>query len=201
MLRLMFETAARIDQSVSMTPDDIDADECQVCLKAQKGHDAGWVKVSGAMMEKLLVLPKKFTRNPRTGKLLEQRVFGYNSSTSYNNRWKTICKKAGIPYLSAHAAGRHGFFMELVVRQNVNPIDAAEAGRWSDPSLPTRVYAHPETDEASLREHFRTKPVQAKNSKAPKARKRKEIQMLNNPLLRGRLLVRIQSGSPVKRAL
>lgn len=173
MLRLMFETAARIDQAVSMTPIDIDAEKCQVFLKAQKGHAEGWVKVSAAMMEELVALPKKLTRSPRTGKLLEQRVFGYNSKTSYNNRWKTICKKAGIPYLSAHAAGRHGFFTELVVRQNVNPIDAAEAGRWSDASLPMRVYAHPETDESALREHFRTKPVQPTKAKQPKALKKK----------------------------
>lgn len=168
LVRFMFETAARIDQATSVTPSDIDPDEFQVWLKAQKGHDARWVKVSNAMMAELLSLPEKFTRNPLTGKLLEQRVFGYNSSTSYNGRWITICKKAGIPYLSAHAAGRHGFFTELVVRQGVNPIDAAKAGRWSDAYLPLRVYAHPEADEASLREKFRTKPVQANNQKPTK---------------------------------
>lgn len=173
LVRFMFETAARIDQAVSLTPNDIDVDDCQVWLKAQKGHDARWVKVSKEMMGELVALPKKLTRNPRTGKLLEQRVFGYNSSTSYNNRWKTICKKANIQYLSAHAAGRHGFFTELVVRQNVNPIDAAEAGRWSDASLPMRVYAHPETDESALREHFRTKPVQSKKIKQSKSPKNK----------------------------
>lgn len=173
LLKFMFETAARIDQAVSMTPDNIDADECQVFLKAQKGHDATWVKVSEEMMGELLVLPVKRTRSPKSGKLLEQRVFGYNSPTSYNNRWKTICKKAGIPYLTAHAAGRHGFFTELVVRQNVNPIDAAQAGRWSDPSLPMRIYAHPQTDESALREQFRTKPVQPNKSKPLKALKLK----------------------------
>lgn len=173
LLRFMFETAARIDQAVSLTSSDIDPDECQIWLKAQKGHDAMWVKVSKRMMAELLALPKKLTRNPRTGKLLEHRVFGYNSSTSYNSRWKSICKKAGINYLSAHAAGRHGFFTELVVRQNVNPIDAAKAGRWSDASLPLRVYAHPETNEAAVREKFRTKPVQLKKLKSPKARKNK----------------------------
>lgn len=173
LLRFMFETAARIDQAVSLTRSDIDSDECQVWLKAQKGHDATWVKVSEAMMEELLALSEKLTRNPRTGRVLEPRVFGYNSSTSYNNRWKTICKKAGISYLSAHAAGRHGFFTELVVRQNVNPIAAADAGRWSDASLPMRVYAHPETDEGALREQFRTKPVQSKKKKPLKLPKTK----------------------------
>ncbi|MBR2657221.1 MAG: tyrosine-type recombinase/integrase [Loktanella sp.] len=173
MVRFMFETAARIDQAISMTPDDIDPVECKVWLKAQKGHDAGWVKVSKAMMVELVALARKLTRNPRTGKVLEQRVFGYNSSTSYNNRWKTICKKAGIPYLSAHAAGRHGYYTELVVRQDVNPLKAAKAGRWADASLPMRIYAHPETDESALREHFRTKPVQSKKQKQPKLLKHK----------------------------
>lgn len=173
LLRFMFETAARIDQAVSLKPSDLDPGESQVWLKAQKGHDAMWVKVSDAMMAEMLALPKKLTRNPRTGKLLEERVFGYNSSTSYNNRWKTICKKAGIPYLSAHAAGRHGFFTELVVRQNVNPIVAADAGRWSDASLPMRVYAHPETDEAALRERFRTNSVQSPSQKTRKPLRKK----------------------------
>lgn len=166
LLRFMFETAARIDQAVSLRPSDIDVDGCQVWLKAQKGHEADWVKVSKEMMQELMSLPEKRTRNPHTRKLLEVRVFGYNSSTSYNNRWKTICKQAGIPYLSAHAAGRHGYFTELVVRQNVNPIDAADAGRWSDASLPMRVYAHPQTDESALREQIRTKPVQPQSKRS-----------------------------------
>ena len=173
LLRFMFETAARVDQAVSIVPTDVFPETGEVLLNAQKGHAKAMVKVSQEMMAEILALPVKRTRSPKTRKLLEQRVFGYNSSTSYNNRWKTICKKAGIPYLSAHAAGRHGFFTELVVRLNVNPIDAAKAGRWSDASLPLRVYAHPETDESALREHFRTKPVQSKNSKQLKAQKKK----------------------------
>jgi hypothetical protein len=171
LLRFMFETAARIDQAVSIVQADVFPDDGEVLLKAQKGHDEARIKVSQEMMAEILDLPVKRTRSPKTGKLLEQRVFGYTSATSYNNRWKTICKKADIPYLSAHAAGRHGFFTELVVRQNVNPIDAAKAGRWSDPSLPMRIYAHAETDEAGLRESFRTKPVQPKKSKNINSRK------------------------------
>lgn len=48
---------------------------------------------------------------------MHPRVFGYGSSTGYRKRWQTICKKAGISYLSAHSAGRHGFFTESVVPQ------------------------------------------------------------------------------------
>lgn len=42
--RFMFETAARIDQAVSLEPRDLDLMKRRVLLKAQKGHDAQWVK-------------------------------------------------------------------------------------------------------------------------------------------------------------
>ena len=127
-----------------------------------------------ASMAELVALKPKQPKNLKTGQLLSPRVFGYGSSTGYNNRWKTICKRAGIPYLSAHPAGRHGFFTELVVRQGVDPVTAAKAGRWSDPNLPMRIYAHAETDEAEVRARFRTNLVQDAGEKRPKALKSKK---------------------------
>lgn len=174
MLRFMFETAARIDQAISIEPEDLRPRSCEVRIKAQKGHPEGWITVSPQMMAELVALRPKQPKNLKTGELLSPRVFGYGSSTGYNNRWKTICKRAGIPYLSAHPAGRHGFFTELVVRQGVDPVTAAKAGRWSDPNLPMRIYAHAETDEAEVRARFRTNLVQDAGDKRPKARKSKK---------------------------
>ena len=164
MARFMFETAARIDQAVSLTPDDLRPEKAQVRVKAQKGHPESWITVSPEMMAELQELRPKRPHNRRTGAALPPRVFGYASSTGYNNRWKTICRRAGIPYLSAHAAGRHGFFTELVIRQGVDPVTAARAGRWSDANLPMSIYAHPESDEADIRARFRTRSVQANSS-------------------------------------
>lgn len=60
MARFMFETAARIDQAVSIGPDDLRQDTCEVFLKAQKGHPADWIAVSPQMMAELIALkPKK----------------------------------------------------------------------------------------------------------------------------------------------
>ncbi|MBU2866620.1 site-specific integrase [Pacificibacter marinus] len=156
MLRFMFETAARIDQAISLVPDDLDPHEPKVKLKAQKGHDQCQVTVSPEMMEELRALTPKRPRNRQTGQFFEARVFGYKTSTGYACRWRTICKQAKIPFLSAHAAGRHGYYTELVVRQGVDPVTAAKAGRWSDVALPLRIYAHDEDSEASVRAHFRT---------------------------------------------
>lgn len=163
--RFMFETAARIDQAVSISPGDLDLMNKRVRLKAQKGHPEQWVTISHAMMVELANLPPKRPKNRKTGKLMEARVFGYGSPTGYHGRWKTICKQAGIPYLSAHPAGRHGFFTELTVRQGVDPVEAARAGRWSDASLPMKTYAHAEQDEADIRERFRTDRVQVDERK------------------------------------
>jgi integrase len=160
LVRFMFETAARIDQAISVKPAEVFPESLAVSLKAQKGHPKCLVAVSPEMMDELTALKPKRPRNRKTGGFIEERLFGYGSSTGYNGRWKTICNAADIPYLSAHAAGRHGFYTELVVRQGVDPVTAAEAGRWSDVSLPLRVYAHSETDEAQIRALFRTKLVQ-----------------------------------------
>jgi len=174
LVRFMFETAARIDQAISIEPDDLRPAENKVRVKAQKGHPESWITVSPQMMDELLALPAKRPKNRKTGRLMKPRVFGYGSSTGYNTRWKTICKRAGIPYISAHPAGRHGFFTELVVRQGVDPVTAAKAGRWSDPNLPMRIYAHAETDEADVRARFRTNHVQEDPVQTPKQQKSKK---------------------------
>lgn len=88
LVRFMFETAARIDQAVSLEPDDLRPHENKVRVKAQKGHPESWITVSPQMMDELLALPPKRPKNRKTGKLMKARVFGYGSSTGYNTRWK-----------------------------------------------------------------------------------------------------------------
>ncbi len=173
LVRFMFETAARIDQAISLTPDDLDLANRKVFLKAAKGHQAQWVAISQGMMIELANLPPKRPYNRKLGYRMDPRVFGYGSSTGYNPRWKTICKAAGIPYISAHPAGRHGFYTELRVRQGADPVTAAAAGRWKSVSLPDQIYAHVEADESKIREQIRTGRVQSNMSISPNRLKKK----------------------------
>jgi len=193
LVRFMFETAARIDQAVSLEPDDLRPAENKVRVKAQKGHPESWITVSPQMMDELLALPAKRPKNRKTGKFMKPRVFGYGSSTGYNTRWKTICKRAGIPYLSAHPAGRHGFFTELVVRQGVDPVTAAKAGRWSDPNLPMpmRRRMRPMSEPVFVQTTYSRTLY-----KHPSSRNHRRNSAMNGSLLRGRLQVRILPGSP-----
>lgn len=172
--RFMFETAARVGQAVALEPRHLDLKNRRVWLKAQKGHSAGWVEISHEMMVELANLPPKRPVNLRTGEVKAARIFGYSDPSSYGKRWRTICKDAGIPFISAHPAGRHGFYTELTVRQGVDPVTAAKAGRWADATLPMRTYAHAELDEAAIRARFRTKPVQGRGGKVVNISKDKE---------------------------
>lgn len=167
----MFETAARVGQAVALRPADLDLPRGRVMLPAAKGHPAQWVAISTAMVARLANLKAKQPRARRGGQRLEARVFGYASPTSMHDRWRRICKAAGIAYIAPHAAGRHGFYTEMRVRQGLDPITAARAGRWSDPVLPDRIYAHSDADERVLRERAGTKPVHVAPEKKPKPRK------------------------------
>ena len=145
-------------------------------------------------------MPKR-RKNRKTEKFMKARVFGYGGPTGCSKRWRTICKRAGNPYLSAHRAGRHGFFTELVVRQGIDSVTAAKAGRWSDLNLPMKIYAHSETDEADVRALFRTLTVLSDRTIHPKVWKTTELVAMKYSLLRGRrcLKERRQSWSPKTR--
>ena len=54
------------------------------------------------------------------GRLMAEWVFGYASRCGPLKAWQAACKKASIPYLPPHSAGRHGFGQEMKVRQGVD---------------------------------------------------------------------------------
>lgn len=164
LVRFMFETGSRIDQAISLEPRHVDLRHRRVWLKAQKGHAAQWVEISHAMMVDLANLPPKCPKNRKTGEVHAARVFGYASRGGYRKAWRSICKAAGIDYLRAHEAGRHGFGTELMVRQRLDPVTVAKFGRWKSPQLVLSTYGHAEEEEGSIRARFRTKPVHEESS-------------------------------------
>lgn len=163
----LFETGARIDQAISLTPNDLDLNSQRFWIKAQKGHEAQWVTISTALTVTLANLAPRCPRGSRT-----PRVFGYATRSGMRKAWATICKEAGIEPLSPHSL-RHGFYTELRVRQRMDPVNAAKAGRWSNPSLPDSRYAHTTKSEQEIREAIRTNLVQRNNREPIKLMKRR----------------------------
>lgn len=166
----LFETGARIGQAVALRPTDLDLRNARVWLPAAKGHPAQWVAISMEMVVRLANLPAKRPHDRRTNRRLDPRVFGYADRGGPRKAWKRICRRAGIEALTPHCF-RHGFYTELRVRQGLDPITAARAGRWSNPSLPDRIYAHSDADERAIRAAIRTGHVQSESQKVVKPMK------------------------------
>lgn len=169
----MFETGARISQAIALRPDDLDFARRRVWLQSSKGHDAQWVAISQEMVVTLANLTPRQPYSRDRMKRLKARVFGYADRSGPRTAWKSACKRAGIPHLSPHAAGRHGFYTELRVRRGVDGVTAAAAGRWKDPALPDRIYAHAETAEEEIRRIIRSGDVQTDSAKPIKSLKKK----------------------------
>lgn len=111
------------------------------------------------------------------GKDAQERVFYWASQRSgdFYRKWRQACTDAGIEYLSPHAAGRHGFGTEAIVRRKIDPATAARDGRWSSPKVLLDTYAHAEDGSVSVQSAFRdgleaarTKLVQGKSGKVLK---------------------------------
>ena len=165
-LEFMFETGCRIGQLVAVTPDDLDLPQARVRLIAQKGHGPQWVAISTEMVVKLANLPARRPHNRKAGYKLSSRVFGYGDRTGFTTALRRACAAAGVDYRPPHQAGRHGYYTELRVRQGLAPHDVAQAGRWSNPGLPERTYAHSDVAERKMREQIRA--ANTSNRKAKK---------------------------------
>jgi hypothetical protein len=92
-------------------------------------------------------------------------VFGFASKDSPRKGWITACRKAGIPYLPPHSAGRHGFGQEMRVRQGIDKKAVEEFGGWSpEGDVVDKIYTHGEGSDAKILEAFRTGLVQAQKA-------------------------------------
>lgn len=146
----MFRHGYRVTQSVEMTRSrDMDLRRQMVRVHASKGHEAHWVQLDPEEVAMIANLPLPYRGSAR------DRVFGITNARNgaLYGRWKTACKRAGIPYLSPHAAGRHGYGTEMIVRQKVDPVSAAE-DKWSDPSVMLKVYSHSDDARVRVRDAF-----------------------------------------------
>jgi hypothetical protein len=167
----MFATGARVGQAVQMTPHHLaKLKEGKVTIPGAKGHADREITIPPELVAELANLKPKC---PRGWKREEKnkRVFGFASSCGPLKAWRRACKLAKIPYLSPHAAGRHGFGQEHVIRQGVDSKAVGKFGGWSDTVLLNRTYTHAEGFEDKILAGFRTGLVQAEKETGLKLRK------------------------------
>ena len=172
---LMFSTGARIGQAVAMTPKHLEhLDECKVTIPGAKGHEDRTISIPPELAEELKALPPKAPRGWANTKR-NLRVFGWASKDGPRKGWMTACKKASIPYLPPHSAGRHGFGQEMHVRRKIDKKAVEKVGGWSpEGDMVGRTYTHAEESDAKIVKALRTGRVQAEKRTGLKLRKKVE---------------------------
>lgn len=174
MALFMFETGARIGQATALTPKDLDLQNARVFMPSAKGTPAQWVTISMEMVVELANLkPRQPRKGPHGSKRSAPRVFGYAGKDGVYKAWKTACTKAGIELILPHAAGRHGFGTEMLVRQGLDPVTVAEAGRWAKTALLQKTYAHTEDSANKVQAALRTGRVQEQEAEQARELKKK----------------------------
>lgn len=161
----MFATGARVGQAVAMTPKHLEKlSEGKVTIPGAKGHADREISIPPELIAELANLKPKTPRGWDRTKKRNLRVFGFASSCGPLKAWRRACEQAKIPYLSPHAAGRHGFGQEHVIRQGVDSKAVGKFGGWSDTVLLARTYTHAEGSEGKILAAFRTGLVQAESA-------------------------------------
>lgn len=158
----MFTTGARVGQSTEMHPEKhLRLQSGKVIVPGAKGHEDREIEVP---MELIVELANLRPRTPRGWDRTDKRnlrVFGFAGRCGPLAGWRKACKAAGIPYIPPHAAGRHGFGQEHVIRQGTDDKAAGKYGGWRDTGLMRRTYTHAEGSEVKILAGFRTGLVQA----------------------------------------
>lgn len=157
----MFQTAARIGQATQIRFADLDAMNHRVWMPSAEGAPAQWVRLDPELAIELSKLRPRITRRKDGRKLPSDCLFGYLRKDGVYKTWRRVCRDAGIEAIMPHAAGRHGFGTDMLVRQGLDPVTVAKAGRWSGPKMLLERYAHPEDHEERILEAFRTGRVQS----------------------------------------
>lgn len=160
----MFMTGARIGQSTAIRRADLDLDNSRIWMPGAKGAAPQWVALDEQLARELSELGPRTTRLRDGRRQVSDRLFGYRRKDSLYRKWRSICRAAGIEEIMPHAAGRHGFGTEMVVRQGIDPVTVARAGRWADTQMLIKTYAHSEDHEDRVLAAFRTGRVQAEKS-------------------------------------
>lgn len=126
----MFETGARISEAINLRPGDIDEINRRANLGKTKNGEHYHASFSAELRAELSNL------TPRNG-----RIFGYKSRHSIYGPWATACKRANIPYIPPHQAGRHSLATTLE-KEGWSANAIAQAGRWKSVRLVQDTYIH-----------------------------------------------------------
>lgn len=137
--RFMFETAARVSEACRMTWDDVNLQLGTAYLSRTKTTPRK-VFLTRAMVVDLANIR---SRHPIL-------VFAAANRSTIKKRVDKVITKAGLPRLTSHEFGRHGFATEMIVRNDVDVATTADHGGWKSRRLLIETYVEGDADRTVI---------------------------------------------------
>ncbi len=130
----MSQTGARVSEAVALRWAQVDLFARKVTLLKTKTTTNSERGLTDAMVKRLRQLGSEGA-NPNG------HVFTYRSRFSINDRIMAVCERAGIPYKSSHACGRHSFATNAIL-MGTDVKATMEAGSWKSVDVFMGTYVH-----------------------------------------------------------
>ncbi|MGG7519645.1 tyrosine-type recombinase/integrase [Allorhizobium undicola] len=134
-VRFLFETATRVSEACRLEWDDVNLQEGVAYLRKTKTEPRRVFLTRGmvAMMANIR------QAHPRL-------VFAAANRSTVQKRVDRVISKTGLPRLTSHEFGRHGFATEMIVRHGVDIATTADHGGWKSRRLLMETYVEGNAD-------------------------------------------------------
>lgn len=149
----MWQTGTRVSETARVLPEHLDLRKREVLLEVTKTSQWERRHLSRELMIRIANLPKAEG----------EPLFGYASRFGIRNRMKAVCRRAGIPFVPPHQAGRHSFATNALA-MGASAKEVMEAGGWKTARLVLETYAHANHAGRSIAERFDAETAQAEAS-------------------------------------
>jgi integrase len=147
----MWQTGTRVSETSRVLPEHIDLQARVVLLERTK--TAQWERrhISHELMIRLANLSMSDAKP----------VFGYASRFGIRARMKAVCRRAGLPFVPPHQAGRHSFASNAL-SMGATTKEIMEAGGWKTARLVLETYAHANEAGKTIADRFDANLAQSK---------------------------------------
>jgi integrase len=149
----MWQTGTRVSEASRVFPEHVDLRNRVVLLERTKTTQWERRHISQELMVRLANLLM------RDG----EPIFGYASRFGIRTRMKAVCRRAGLPFVPPHQAGRHSFASNALA-MGATVKEVMEAGGWRTARLVLETYAHANDAGRSIAGRFDAELTQPKNN-------------------------------------
>jgi integrase len=139
----MWQTGTRVSETARILPEHINLQERLILLETTKTGEWEIRHISRELMIRIANLP---TQNGEP-------LFGYASRFGIRARMKAVCRRAGIPFVPPHQAGRHSF-ASTAFAMGATVKEVMEAGGWKSARMVLEIYAHAKAAGRSVAGRF-----------------------------------------------